>query len=50
MLFTDDGGSVVYPCHSLLVVLEVSSRRQRFFIGHTDKARREATATIIRGY
>ena len=37
MLFGADCDSVVYPCHSLVVDMEIASRRQRFFIGHTDK-------------
>ncbi len=37
MLFSSDGASVVYPCHSLIVDMEIASGKQRFFIGHTDK-------------
>ena len=37
VLFGADDDSVVYPCHSLVVDMEVASGRQRFFIGHTDK-------------
>lgn len=28
---------MVYPCHAVIVSLNVSSNWQRFFIGHTDK-------------
>ena len=37
VLFGSDGCSVVYPCHSLVVDMDVKSGRQHFFIGHTDK-------------
>ena len=37
LLFSGEETSLLYPCHSLVVDLEVSSGRQRFFIGHTDK-------------
>ncbi|KAL1779312.1 WD repeat-containing protein 90 [Sigmodon hispidus] len=36
-LWTKDGTSVVYPCHAVIIVLQVVSRQQRFFLGHTDK-------------
>ncbi|OBS82697.1 hypothetical protein A6R68_23340 [Neotoma lepida] len=36
-LWTKDGTSVVYPCHAVIVVLQVDTRQQRFFLGHTDK-------------
>ncbi|XP_068121033.1 WD repeat-containing protein 90-like [Hyperolius riggenbachi] len=36
-LWTVTGCSVVYPCHSVIVVLNVESGDQRFFLGHTDK-------------
>ncbi|KAK2097187.1 WD repeat-containing protein 90 [Saguinus oedipus] len=36
-VWTADGAAVVYPCHSVIVVLLVDTREQRFFLGHTDK-------------
>ncbi|KFO34771.1 WD repeat-containing protein 90 [Fukomys damarensis] len=36
-LWTKDGEAVVYPCHAVIVVLHISTREQRFFLGHTDK-------------
>ncbi|XP_029102773.1 WD repeat-containing protein 90 isoform X1 [Scleropages formosus] len=30
-------GDVVYPCHAVIVAMNVASGQQRFFIGHTDK-------------
>ncbi|XP_077130322.1 WD repeat-containing protein 90 isoform X3 [Ranitomeya variabilis] len=36
-LWTGCGGSVVFPCHAVIVVLDVRSGDQRFFLGHTDK-------------
>ncbi|XP_070846624.1 WD repeat-containing protein 90 [Chaetodon trifascialis] len=36
-LWTKSGDAVVYPCHAIIVSLKISSRQQRFFIGHTDK-------------
>ncbi|XP_073504675.1 WD repeat-containing protein 90 isoform X2 [Phyllobates terribilis] len=36
-LWTGCGGSVVYPCHAVIVVLDVQSGDQRFLLGHTDK-------------
>ncbi|XP_072229948.1 WD repeat-containing protein 90 [Leuresthes tenuis] len=36
-LWTKSGDAVVYPCHAIIVSMEISSNRQRFFIGHTDK-------------
>ncbi|KAL0617187.1 WD repeat-containing protein 90 [Plecturocebus cupreus] len=36
-VWTVDGAAVVYPCHSVIVVLLVDTREQRFFLGHTDK-------------
>ncbi|XP_006894964.1 PREDICTED: WD repeat-containing protein 90 [Elephantulus edwardii] len=36
-LWTKDGTAVVYPCHAVLVVLQIDTGRQRFFLGHTDK-------------
>ena len=29
----------MYPCHSLVVDMDISSGKQRFFIGHTDKVK-----------
>ncbi|CAH2307904.1 WD repeat-containing 90 [Pelobates cultripes] len=37
VLWTHTGCSVVYPCHAVIVVLEVKTGEQRFFLGHTDK-------------
>jgi WD40 repeat protein len=37
VLWTFDGESIVYPCHNLVVCMNVFSRKQDFFIGHTDK-------------
>ncbi|XP_021530736.2 WD repeat-containing protein 90 isoform X1 [Aotus nancymaae] len=36
-VWTADGAAVVYPCHSVIIVLLVGTREQRFFLGHTDK-------------
>ncbi|XP_037588185.1 WD repeat-containing protein 90 [Cebus imitator] len=36
-VWTADGAAVVYPCHAVIVVLCVDTRKQRFFLGHTDK-------------
>ncbi|XP_029702490.1 WD repeat-containing protein 90 isoform X2 [Takifugu rubripes] len=36
-LWTKTGDAVVYPCHAIIVSLNVFSNQQRFFIGHTDK-------------
>ncbi|XP_075686881.1 WD repeat-containing protein 90 isoform X2 [Rhinoderma darwinii] len=36
-LWTRTGCSVVYPCHAVIVVMNVESGEQRFFLGHTDK-------------
>ncbi|XP_043083053.1 WD repeat-containing protein 90 isoform X2 [Puntigrus tetrazona] len=36
-VWSADGEEVVYPCHAVIVIMAVSSRLQRFFIGHTDK-------------
>lgn len=36
-VWSSDGEEVVYPCHAIIVSMTVSSRHQRFFIGHTDK-------------
>ena len=31
------GGEIVYACQSLVIAMAYVGRRQRFFIGHTDK-------------
>ncbi|XP_072416196.1 WD repeat-containing protein 90 isoform X2 [Chiloscyllium punctatum] len=31
------GSTVAYPCHAIVVVMEIDTGQQRFFIGHTDK-------------
>ncbi|XP_048465623.1 WD repeat-containing protein 90 [Rhincodon typus] len=31
------GSAVAYPCHAIVVVMEIDTGQQRFFIGHTDK-------------
>ncbi|WAQ96619.1 WDR90-like protein [Mya arenaria] len=36
-LWTEDGLSLVYPCHAVVVAMKISNGHQRFFIGHTDK-------------
>uniref|UniRef100_A0A8C6J029 WD repeat domain 90 n=1 Tax=Melopsittacus undulatus TaxID=13146 RepID=A0A8C6J029_MELUD len=36
-LWAQKNTAVVYPCHAVIVTLEIRSRKQRFFIGHTDK-------------
>lgn len=36
-LWTQDNTAVVYPCHAIIVTLQIQTREQRFFIGHTDK-------------
>ena len=36
-VWTQDGNCIVYPCHALVVSINVVSGQQRFFIGHTDK-------------
>ncbi|XP_056285490.1 WD repeat-containing protein 90 isoform X2 [Pseudoliparis swirei] len=36
-LWSRSGDAVVYPCHAIIVSLQISSNQQRFFIGHTDK-------------
>ena len=43
VLFSGDCKSVVYPCHSLVVDMDISSEKQRFFIGHTDKVIKTST-------
>ncbi|XP_071427702.1 WD repeat-containing protein 90 [Pithys albifrons albifrons] len=36
-LWTQDNTAVVYPCHAVIVTLQVRTGEQRFFLGHTDK-------------
>ncbi|XP_059181241.1 WD repeat-containing protein 90 [Centropristis striata] len=36
-MWTKSGDAVVYPCHAIIVSMNISSNQQRFFIGHTDK-------------
>ncbi|XP_028616643.1 WD repeat-containing protein 90 [Grammomys surdaster] len=36
-LWTKDGTAVVYPCHAVIIVLQINTGQQRFFLGHTDK-------------
>uniref|UniRef100_A0A663LQT0 WD repeat-containing protein 90 n=1 Tax=Athene cunicularia TaxID=194338 RepID=A0A663LQT0_ATHCN len=36
-LWTQDNTAVVYPCHAVIVTLQIQTGEQRFFIGHTDK-------------
>lgn len=36
-LWTKNGGCIVYPCHAIVVSMDVSSGQQQFFMGHTDK-------------
>ena len=43
VLWSSNGSNVVYPCHAVVVAMQVSNGHQRFFIGHTDKVR-EAVA------
>ncbi|XP_059835285.1 WD repeat-containing protein 90 isoform X3 [Hypanus sabinus] len=35
--WTKSGSAVAYPCHAIVVVMELDTGQQRFFIGHTDK-------------
>lgn len=37
LLWAADSKTVIYPCQSVLVVMDVVSQEQRLFIGHTDK-------------
>nr|XP_055038117.1 WD repeat-containing protein 90 isoform X5 [Misgurnus anguillicaudatus] len=49
-VWSSDGDEVVYPCHAIIVAMTVSSRHQRFFIGHTDKVSAlalNATSTLL---
>ncbi|XP_009077103.1 PREDICTED: WD repeat-containing protein 90, partial [Acanthisitta chloris] len=36
-LWTQDSTAVVYPCHAVVVALQLQTGQQRFFLGHTDK-------------
>ncbi|XP_052262541.1 WD repeat-containing protein 90-like isoform X2 [Dreissena polymorpha] len=36
-LWMEDGLSLIYPCHAVVVAMKISNGHQRFFIGHTDK-------------
>lgn len=36
-LWTKNGSCIVYPCHAIIVAIDVSSGQQQFFMGHTDK-------------
>ncbi|KAJ7372639.1 WD repeat-containing protein 90 [Desmophyllum pertusum] len=36
-LWTKNGSCIVYPCHAIIVSIDVSSGQQQFFMGHTDK-------------
>ncbi|XP_055662481.1 WD repeat-containing protein 90 isoform X3 [Falco peregrinus] len=36
-LWTQNNTAVVYPCHAVIVALQIQTREQRFFLGHTDK-------------
>lgn len=36
-LWTQNGTTVVYPCHGVVVAMQANNGHQRFFIGHTDK-------------
>jgi len=38
VIFTKDCKEVVFPSHSLVIAMEIGeTRRQKIFIGHTDK-------------
>lgn len=37
MLWTQNNAAVVYPCHAVIVTLQIQTGEQRFFTGHTDK-------------
>ena len=37
LVFGGDGESVIYPCHSLVVHMDIRTGTQRFYVGHTDK-------------
>ncbi|XP_051487835.1 WD repeat-containing protein 90 isoform X1 [Apus apus] len=36
-LWTQDNDTVVYPCHAVIVTLQIQTGEQRFFMGHTEK-------------
>ncbi|XP_010000960.1 PREDICTED: WD repeat-containing protein 90 [Chaetura pelagica] len=36
-LWTADNDTVVYPCHAVIVTLQIQTGKQRFFMGHTEK-------------
>ncbi|KAM9372410.1 WD repeat-containing protein 90 [Phaethornis superciliosus] len=36
-LWTRDSSAVVYPCHAVVVSLQIQTGEQRFFMGHTEK-------------
>ncbi|XP_051635803.1 WD repeat-containing protein 90 isoform X7 [Manacus candei] len=36
-LWTQNNAAVVYPCHAVIVALQLRTGEQRFFLGHTDK-------------
>uniref|UniRef100_A0A8C3KEF7 WD repeat-containing protein 90 n=1 Tax=Calidris pygmaea TaxID=425635 RepID=A0A8C3KEF7_9CHAR len=36
-LWTRNNAAVVYPCHAVIVTLQIQTGEQRFFVGHTDK-------------
>ena len=38
-LWTKNGSSIVYPCHAIIVSIEMSSGQQQFFTGHTEKVK-----------
>ena len=37
LLWTQNGTTVVYPCHAVVVAMQANNGHQRFFIGHTAK-------------
>ncbi|XP_049647753.1 WD repeat-containing protein 90 isoform X1 [Accipiter gentilis] len=37
VLWTQNNAAVVYPCHAVIVTLQIQTGEQRFFTGHTDK-------------
>ncbi|XP_031573056.1 WD repeat-containing protein 90-like, partial [Actinia tenebrosa] len=36
-LWNVNGTSVLYPCHAIIVSMDIATGRQEFFMGHTDK-------------
>uniref|UniRef100_A0A674I4X1 WD repeat-containing protein 90 n=1 Tax=Terrapene triunguis TaxID=2587831 RepID=A0A674I4X1_9SAUR len=36
-LWTKNSSAVVYPCHAIIITMQIETGEQRFFIGHTDK-------------